>query len=91
MLNKFCAIPFLRKKRSLCHRSWSNPLKRIRIFHDDENEDHDENDDDDNDDDDDDVEASHDRGHGSHPSSINWRHPTKSPHNTRHLHCIVPH
>ena len=47
--------------------------------------------DDDEVDDDADVEASHDRGHGSHPSSINWRHPTKSPHNTPSTLCIVSH
>ena len=47
--------------------------------------------DDDEVDDDDDVEASHDRGHGSHPGSINWRHPTKSPHNTPSTLCIVSH
>ena len=62
------------KESSLCHSSWSNPLKRI--FHEDDDVELDDDDDNDNDvededDDDDVVVASHDRGHGSHPDSIN--------------------
>ena len=44
---------------------------------------HVDDDDDPDDDDDEDALASHDMGHGSHPSSIIWRHPTKSPHKPR--------
>ena len=102
MLNKFYAkkiqLFYRCKESSLCHSSWSNPLKRI--FHEDDDVELDDDDDNDNDvededvdddnDDDDDVVASHDRRHGSHPGSINWRHPTKSPHNTPYTTlCIV--